>query len=49
MLLVFCNTDDILLNKFIPQGHATNQYFSSDVPLHMWEVIKGKYYDKCYY
>ena len=28
-LVVFCNTDDILLHKFIPQGHDTNQYFSS--------------------
>jgi len=48
MLVVFCNTDDILLHKFIPQGHSTNQYFNSDATLHLWEVIKGKYYDKCY-
>ena len=47
MLVVFCNTDDILLHKFIPQGHSTNQYFSIDVPLRLLEVIKGKYY-KCY-
>jgi len=48
MLLVFFNTDEILLHKFIPQGYATNQYFNSDVPLHLWTVIKGKYNDKCY-